>query len=645
MLAFFTPAHAASGWFDNPFRRPVEVIWDAEHGGGYELCSVEFYTGGHVNPDGSDLRVATEDGRQVAAKVLRVGPGDKVSLIFSLARGVKKYFVYFGNPAPPPNKPAFENVKIEAGLLLEMHEWVAGKSRAVEPPQTAWEKGAGKLIGSTMMDAPFYSFTPFGPTVPCISKMTGSLFAPLEGDYSFSMYVEDRGTLFIDGSQLLMTEGGRADVSRQARVHLKRGRHELVLYRIARAGGYVTVAWQIPGARGFEAIPRTVFGIYSRGIPGALEELRAPVVADFTVQYAGEFFYVEEYSQHYVFSAREPRGGGKAEYEWDFGDGQTASGPLVEHVYLNDGTYPLKLSVRLGLNGNSQTSKFVVSRDWAHIENPILDRVGVQSRIVSAYNVARLPPEALPRAVWLHERGGNLDAMLQAGTQLASLSKHPSADLALAALQGASRAAAVKNDAGGAVKMWSALPATSDLQPRAAGAFARLLLWQTGDIARAVQVLEPYGKDPALVRLYADALVLNQKAAEGRTLLESIAIKEEANRRAARSGALARTIEYYIKSADWETGEGQWDNWQQQYPADFMEGYSILLKVKLMELKGAAQAAATVAEAFARAVPGSSYAPQLLFKAGKLLETTAPAKSKELIELLKRRYPEDPLAQ
>src|SRR5258708_6351813 len=61
-LALLSPrAFAASGWFDDSFRRPIEVIWDAEHGSGSEVCHVVMYTGGHHNPDGSDIRVSTED--------------------------------------------------------------------------------------------------------------------------------------------------------------------------------------------------------------------------------------------------------------------------------------------------------------------------------------------------------------------------------------------------------------------------------------------------------------------------------------------------------------------------------------------------------------------------------------------------------
>lgn len=638
---------AASGWFDNSFRRPVEVIWDAENAAGTELCYVEFYTGGHHAADGADIRVSTEEGRQLPAKVLRVGPGDRASIVFPLVKGQRQYFVYFGNPVPGPNKPGMDDVKIQTGLLLDMHVWSGAPVDSFAQIEEAWTK-AGPLIGRTMIDSAFYGINPFGPQERTISKITGSLFAPLNGEYTFSVFADDRGALYLDGEKVLYAPLGPGDATFQKKITLKRGRHDFLFYHVnTGAEGRFTVAWMRPDTRNFEAIPRGSFGIYARGIAGPLEELHKTLVADFTVTYAGECFYADGYSHRYKFAAREPKAAARATYTWDFGDGQTASGAEVEHVFLTDGEYPVKMTVRIGTNSDSTTNKLAVQRDWPEIVKPPTDEPPVQSMIVGKYDVAKMPEDWLPRAVWLHERAGQIDWMLTAAGRLAALAKHSNAGEAFAALEGASKAAVGKNKADDAVKLWEAVPMGSDLQPNTARAFGRLLLWQTADFPKAVQVMQPYANagDEILRRQCADALVLNQNAAEGRKILAAFPVHEEPGRQAAKSGALARTIEYYIETKDWETGEEQWDNWQQQFPADFLEGYSILLKTRLMELKGAPQAAASVAEAFAKAVPASSYAPQLLSRAAKLLETSDSARSSALTKLLKGRYPEDPLSQ
>ncbi|HET6246783.1 MAG TPA: PKD domain-containing protein [Tepidisphaeraceae bacterium] len=640
-------ARAASGWFDDSFRRPIEVIWDADNAGGSELCYIQIDTEGHHNADGSDIRVATDEGRQLPAKVLRVGPGDRVSLIFSLVKGLKRYYVYFGNPMPPANKPGMDDVKITSGLLLDMHVWTGTPVDNFQQVETAWGK-AGPLIGRTMIDSPFYGINPFGPQEQTISKVTGSLFAPLDGEYTFAIFADDRGALYLDGNKVLFATLGPADATFQAKTRLKRGRHDFLFYHVNTGGdGRFTVTWMRPDMHVFEAIPRGSFGIYARGIPGALEELHKTLVADFTTEYAGECFYADGYSHRYKFAAREPKVTARANYEWDFGDGQTATGAAVEHVYLADGVYPVKMTVRVGTNNDTMTNKLQVERDWPHIEKPPLDEPPVQSMIVGKYDLEKMPADWLARDVWLQERAGQTAWMMSAAMRMAAMPKHANAAQAFAALEGASKAAVAKNETDAAVKLWEAVPAASDLQPNAAQAFGNLLLWQTGDSAKAVAALQPYanGGDAVLRREYADALVLNQDVAAGKKILQAFPINEQPGRHAAKSGALARTIEYYIETKDWETGEQQWDNWQQQFPADFLEGYSVMLKTRLMELKGAPKAAAAVAEAFAKAVPMSSYAPQLLFRAAKLLEPTDAVRSSALMKLLKDRYPEDPLSQ
>ena len=639
-------ASAVTGWFDNACRRPIDVIWDAEHANAGDLCAVEFLTGGHVNADGSDLRIATDEGRQVPARVLRVGPGDRISAVFSLVKNVRRYHAYFGNPRPPADKAAMKDLKIESGLLLETHTWVGGPVQNMADVEAAWAK-SGPVIGQTMIDTAFYGINPFGSEGPAISRLTGSLFAPIDGDYAFSIFVEDRGSLYLDGKPVLFATRGPADVSQQAKVHLTRGRHDFLFYHVnAGSEGRFTVAWQRPDARVWEVIPRASFGIYARGRPGALEELKKTLVADFTADYAAECFFENGYSHRYKFAARENRALAKAEFEWDFGDGQRADGADRDHVYLMPGTYTVTLKARIGANADQISNRIVVSRDWPHIDQVAADEPSLQAKIVGNYAIERMPDDWLAREVWLQERAGQTRWMLEAADRLAGLSHHPNAVEALAALKGASAVAISKNEAA-VLKMWALVPATSNLQPGASEAFARVLLWQTGDFARAAAALKPFsGTDNAsLRRLYADALVLDQQPDAARKIIAGMPpTNTEAVLGLARSGAMARTVEYYIAEKDGETGQQKWEEWMDQYPADFFEGYSVVLESKLMEIRGAPLAAAKLAEAFASAVPGSSYAPQLLYRASKLLESSDTAKSQELMKALKARYPEDPLS-
>src|SRR5262245_54908486 len=77
-LWFISKSQAA--WIDAawPLRRPIDITWDAEHSNGDDLAWAEFYAAGRAKPDGSDVRVATEDGKLVASDVLMAGPGDRI---------------------------------------------------------------------------------------------------------------------------------------------------------------------------------------------------------------------------------------------------------------------------------------------------------------------------------------------------------------------------------------------------------------------------------------------------------------------------------------------------------------------------------------------------------------------------------------
>ena len=83
---------------------PIEAIWDAEHGTGEQLCFATFYTAGHMKPSGEDIRVATEDGKLVASRVIDI-TGDRVRVVFATPKMEKKFYVYFGNDNADPDLP------------------------------------------------------------------------------------------------------------------------------------------------------------------------------------------------------------------------------------------------------------------------------------------------------------------------------------------------------------------------------------------------------------------------------------------------------------------------------------------------------------------------------------------------------------
>jgi hypothetical protein len=640
----------ADAWWDAhwQFRRPVEVNWDAGNASGSELAEIRFFTAGHVNPTGNDIRVATQNGTPVPTAELMVGPGDSARAVFQLQPNIAKYYVYFGNPAPAPVPASIPEIKFNCGLLMETKLWSGPPVANADQVAASWIRSTN-LLGRTMVDRPFMGVNPFGDQAQIISKLSGQISAPVDGKYTFAVSAEARGALFIDGSALVFAQGAPGDIRFRADITLKRGRHDFVFYHVRNGNeGKFSVGWQRPDMAKVDVIARDAFGVLSRGSAGALEELETRVVADFAVKYEGECFCEGNYSHRFRFDANVPAAG-KSDVQWDFGDGLSSGDASVEHVFMTEGVYPIRLTIHTPAGTDTQTTKLLVSRDYEHLDQPPTDPPQVQSTIVGKYDVSKMPVNWLPAATILHERANRPLAMIATATQLAGAPSHGDAAQAFNILQEITESEMMGAEADKMMAVWDAVPAASDLQPRAARYDAQLLMWNKGDFDRAVKVTEPFvdgaKNDIGLQRTYAEALILDQKVELGKRILKGLAAGSDIKREAALSGAQARSIEFYIDQKDWESGEEAWEKWEAMYPDAFLEGYSVLLRMKLMEIKRETDAAAKLGEAFADAMPNSSYSPALLDRASKLLAKSDPIKSKQLHDELKKRYPEDPLSQ
>ncbi|MGH7214078.1 MAG: PKD domain-containing protein [Tepidisphaeraceae bacterium] len=672
--------HRASGADNAPiFRRTIDFVWDAERATGDEVGFVRFYTAGHHQPNGTDVRVTTEDGRQVASRVLTVGPGDEARVLFSLAKNMRKYHVFFGATTQPP-KALDETAVVKVGLLLEMYPSAGGSVDDFKQVEALWERSSKQpLIGRTMIAQPHHGFNPFSEQQQTISRVSGTLFVPADGQWQFAASADDRGALYLDGQPVVFAAGLVGDIRFNAKLDLKRGPHPFLFYHVNGGGdGRFTVAWKGPGMQAWQTIGRESFGICPQGNAGPMEQLGKSLTADFKAQYLAECFYADHYAHRVRLTANQPKATASFTCEWDFGDGQTSAEQSVEHVFLDAGVYPVRLTMKIGNNADTQTIQLPVSRDYEHyqrLDQPPTDDPPVQSRIVSTYKTASIPTGHLARAVMLHARAlqsenkGAVDeqtalrSMIEVAARLAGQTTLPDPDAALRALREATTEAFKRARGPEMLAAWDRIPPDSNLRPRAARFHGQYLLWWAGDFAQAVKVLAPHAaqerddageaaendpgpRDAARIRrLYGQALVLSGKPDEGAKVLKTLTPQTHAERQVVMSGALARSIEHYIDEKEWESGDSFWERWQTRYPADFLEGYSALLKVRLIELRGASEVAAKVAESFASALPESSYSPQLLDRASKLMASIDPGKSRALRDLLKKNYPEDPLAQ
>jgi len=652
LLLILLPAGAALAappWWDNhySFRRAIDVTWDSAHPEDNPLCEIRFYTAGKIEADGSDIHVTTETGTPVTCQTLMAGPDDTARVVFQMVANVRRYYVYFGNAKPVPPAKDAPKIKFETGLLLETRQWNGKDAENSVGLKKSFDE-SGPMIGRTIVENAFVGPSPFGEQPQTVSHLSGMLSCPSDGEYVFAGSAETHGALFIDGKPLIFAPFAPSDIRFNHTLVLKRGRIPFDFYILHNGGEQkLSVGWKTPEAPKVVVIPRNAFGVANRGNMEGLEEFGKRLTSDFTVENMGETFVAASYSHRFRFVAKAPAEGNAA-YLWDFGDGLASTEPTVEHVFM-EGIYPVKLTTRVGNFADVQTNKVWVSRDFPRLLDPPGDDPQVQAKILAGYKIDAVPLRWLPWMALMEKEGGEHAGMLATCKRIASEPTHPDTGLAHRALRECTMEALKNHRLDGIIAALDSATPQSDLQPRITRFEGDVLIWWAADFAKAVKVLEPLaskqGADASASRTYAEALILNQKVEQGRRILTALPNTDDARKQPVISGALARTIEFYITEKDWETGEEQWDRWENKYPAVFLEGYSVMLRTRMMELRHCDATAAKVAEAFAQALPNSPYSPQLLDRASKLLAKTDPEKSKALRAELKKRYPEDPLSQ
>lgn len=637
-----TPAWAAS-WYDAsfPIRRALDLVSDPSRIDADDTAVAEFYAPGVARPDGSDIRIAADDGTPVPMRLLQFGPGDRVRVVFNPKAGRVRHYAYWGNKSDqlPPPKPAVMN----AGLLVETRKLGPLDQRNL--PESF--QRAGELMGTAVIDRLFLGYNPVALDAgPTISRITGTLYSPADGEYQIAGSIDDRGLIRLDGKDFLNVPGFPADARFQRTISLPRGPHPIEVYHVDHGGDWrVSVGWKRPDSPRIEPIAADSFGRMTRVKVGPLEQHRKQIVADVQFSHLGEAI-IDNHSSYRIRFETPTHGAKNVRVAWDFGDGQTATGERVEHVFLQPGVYTVKVTLRSVQADDTRTCRLVIGRDPMRITDPQLDDFRVQAAIIATYDPSRLSPTELVQATRLCALAGEVEPMLKMLSALCAVERHPDQPRAIDAITSAIATAEGKQQAAALAEALRSLSPTSNLHPKAATLHANVLLWRVGDYKAAAKMLEPFMSRPSnnLKRLRMTALLLDQQPDEAKKILEQLPDEGDAPKKVALSGAMARSIEYFIDQGDLESAEEQWDEWQRRFPSTLFDGYAAILRARMLHKSHPAEAA-KAAEAFALALPASPYAPQLLdFAANTLAKSDAP-RAEKLRQLLKEKYPEDPLAQ
>ncbi|MGA2266027.1 MAG: PKD domain-containing protein [Phycisphaerae bacterium] len=662
VAALSETAVAGDAWFSGawPYRRPVTVAEAAPTRlEGDDIAYVTMMTGGLAKPDGSDIRVASPAGQEMPSRVLMTGPGDQATVAFALQPKEKTYYVYFGNPAAGTAKP----LEIRRGVLMEVWDYNGRPVRTFSQMQEIFDS-PGEPLGRCFQQGVFLGYNPFGPSNRIAVRYTGYLVCPWSGNYIFCTSSQDASFLTVD-DKLVVENGGRHGPQREPRqtgqIELQSGLHKLTVYQACSGNWFpvIIAAWQPPGAMQIKPIPSSAFARAVEAQPQAMEERYQGVAVDFVAVHAGEAGWEGAQTQRYSFKAVTGNTGGQPPAVlWNFGDGQTSRQATVDHVYLTAGDYTVTLTVRTASGGEyKRVNRLAISRPWTKLADEAHDEMAQHAAIVAGYDLAGLGDEALAAACRLFQQTDRPADVMRAAEALFQRNKAHASPAAAAMYADAMSAGG--QPAKAAEAMLQAAKQVETPEARAA------LLVRAGQLfleagTGADQAMSAFGEAAALLgssgrsgvlrsahigmgdvwRLRGDGgKALAEYQAAGTASADSPVMAE------VRQGDMARHVEAYLRDKDYKSAEDYLARWADAAPADKLEGYWSLLRVKAFLAQDRNTQAAAEARTLVAANPSSPYAPQLLALAAEAYtKLSQPEQAMAMRKQLLEKYPESPLA-
>jgi len=660
---------------------------------GKEACYVRFWTAGRILPDGADVRVVAKK-KEIPRKVIMVGPGDICKIVFEVQEGITEYEIYYDNPNAKP--PDYKYVP-RRGLLLETRQYRGGGFLNWRQMQESLKRSEKFVLGRDYVPNVFLGYNPFGPSENFISIFDGWIAIPSAGKYYFATTSDDASFLFIDGKLVVDWPGVHRAVPNAAHfapVTLTQGLHKFTYYHVQAVDRTAAVAawlppWQKVGnieprtpeerirflkTQKFEVIPEAFFPKVLKGELVGYEIRGERVAPDFEVENVGEVLLDDHPLVRLKFTDKTPppRGTRIIAYYWDFGDGITATGKTVEHIYLRTGDFKVKFTVGTAARQYSVTQTVRVDRDWSRQINPSTDTAEDYCDTISNYDFDSLEPDSLMVAARLFHslekpkeatelcervvfkvKNATSSALFEAVKILNDMCRKPegSPELTLKACAAVeARLKDVDSKAEVAVIAGDVLLNMLNKPDEAMKNFQRVIAkYDTADrqiLRRALVGLGDVYRARA-ARGGKDAEKMTERAMEMYAKAEAIPVTAEPYSKAAvRIGAFARAIEMYIRTGELDAAEDFIESWEWEFPTERIAGHSRLLYAKLLIARKDYEGGVRELEKLVTVNPKSTYAPEaLMTEADCYLQLGDAQKAIAALESLVEDYPDSPLVE
>ena len=668
----------------------------------FSVVVTEFLHHGEINADGSNLLVAARGQKSAPVRILQLGPGDFCRLAFQTLEREDRYEILYGGDPPKESAPPWTN---RDGLLLETRRYKNCNLQQLDSVRKAYD--SAKPYGSDYVENVQHSRNPFSLKVePFLSRYSGTLHIGSAGRYGFLTSSRDCSFLLIDGKEVIAAPGRHGPLYRAKRgsrgdVQLSAGPHKFEYYHAAAGPQAIMVAaWEVSPTDPKPqpaAIPGSVFRTGSIGrVPvGSVTTRKAKLVPDFTFRIVGDVPLPENDLALVGVAFRDlsPKAltmSGRV--RWDFGDGQTSDKLNPDHIYLRPGLYTVTLAARRGTRVMQTTNRIYIDRPPLTIKDrktvhqlddylPKFEQydlkrldagsvrqlvLAYQAKISALESPADEPPsdeteEEQPAPedptpyVEAAVRAGKAafvkDSAAKGAEDLLQLARlvGPMARDRLGDSQTAARiyqAAAEKIGLGAAraeCEIEAADVAINDLiDPASAkklldAAAEHLAGKTTGPVAARFQ------------RVRADYLAATGKGQESRTAYikaeKLLGVSRTFVERTTWRGAYSRSTEEFIKQRQYDRAAAQLSAWQNEFPADKMDGYLTLLYARYWAGRKKYPQAIAQAEQLQSVSPDSPYVDQILLLAAACeIQRERTDRALATLHSLVKDYPGSPLA-
>jgi tetratricopeptide (TPR) repeat protein len=644
--------------------RAVVEIGKASADAGCDVCGVKVLCQGRARADGSDYRVLDSAGKALPFQLCFHDHARYSLISFRCGNPKAKYFIYFDNPrasraaeqvadnpAPGSGPPKGAWVPRYGFVLATIERPKGDNPRKVEE-LAKLIAGSKAKYGARYQRRVSEGYNHFGPSDYYISIYRGWVRVPKAGKYQFCTVSNEASFSFLDGKELIHWPG-RHTVDRGIRgevntlVDLKEGLHYLEYYHEeVTLEQMAFLGWRPSADEGpFSPIPESFYTSPHEGMVKSYESPKGPLPYFEPVITDSVWLAARDEGQYTraVFQA----GGGLpvgTTYEWDFGDGQKATGAKVEHVYLALGSYTVTLRASSGKEKREVKWPLLVF-EIEHVTDQFKEgRPGDYVKLVRTYDRSKLGAVALKALAYLLAESEDTAGALAAGKEFVGRFGKTALALQVARVRRLMADCAIRLGEGSldeAIRNYQAalvkeVPSKEKIE--VLGRLIRLVGIDRKQPEKAMTILEQVRKVAKTEGVDAEGRTAFRRAvaaagdvqlwAGRRSAAQKLYAESErllprlipAQVRAARIGAYPNSLREYLTAGNYGAALDLVDQWEDLFATDRLNGHTFYWRGKVLALRGQPRDAARYLAQALRIATGAGWETEARWLLAEALE-------------------------